>query len=182
MIGSNVQPDPLTEKRIEWIPRRASWLQTAPPPSQRQRGRYVTARARRQGAISAPETCILHPTVSRLPVAGLFFLGSWMADICQEGHSLRSAPQRRHMAHLRRNRVTGTREVIKTCSPPGTVCLPSTLLPELLGPAKGKNAHPTTPVPLWSTWEPEWLRPGKCTKAGPTLESAPKEHPGAWAV
>ena len=61
----------------------------------------VTARARRQGAISAPETCVLHQTVSRLPVANHIFLGYWMVDICQEGCSLRSAPQRSHMAHLR---------------------------------------------------------------------------------
>ena len=44
---------------------------------------------------------ILHQTVSRLPVANQVFLGSWMVDIHQEGRSQRSAPQRRHMAHLR---------------------------------------------------------------------------------
>ena len=70
--------------------------------SQRQRGRCVTARARRQGAILAPETGILHQTVSRLPVANHIFLGSWTVAISQEGHSLRSTPQRRHTAHLRR--------------------------------------------------------------------------------
>jgi len=63
----------------------------------------VTARARRQGAaaLSAPESGIFHQTVSRLPVANHVFLGSWMVDICQKGHSLRSAPQRRHTAHHR---------------------------------------------------------------------------------
>ena len=49
----------------------------------------------------SPRDGILHQTVSRLPVANQVFLGSWMVDICQEGHSQRSAPQRRHMAHLR---------------------------------------------------------------------------------
>ena len=49
----------------------------------------------------SPRDCILHQKVSRLPVANQVFLGSWMVDICQEGHSLRSAPQRRHTAHLR---------------------------------------------------------------------------------
>ena len=39
---------------------------------------------------------------SRLPVANHIFLGSWLADICQESHSLRPAPQRRYMAHPRR--------------------------------------------------------------------------------
>ena len=49
-----------------------------------------------------PRDGILHQTVSRLPVAKQVFLGSWMVDICQEGRSQRSAPQRRHRAHLRR--------------------------------------------------------------------------------
>ena len=34
--------------------RRASWLQTGPSPCQRQRDRWATARAGRQGAILAP--------------------------------------------------------------------------------------------------------------------------------
>ena len=42
---------------------------------------------------------IIYQTVSRLLVANHVFLGSWMVDICQEGRSLRSAPQRRHTAH-----------------------------------------------------------------------------------
>ena len=48
-----------------------------------------------------PRDGILHQTVSRLPVANHVFLGSWMVDICQEGCSLRSAPQRGHTAHPR---------------------------------------------------------------------------------
>ena len=49
-----------------------------------------------------PRDGILYQTVSRLPVANQVFLGSWMVDIHQEGRSQRSAPQRRHIAHLRR--------------------------------------------------------------------------------
>ena len=69
----------------------------------RQRARHVTAGARRLGAaaILAPETSILHKTVNRLSLANRVLLGSWMVDICQEGCSLRSGPQRRYMAHLR---------------------------------------------------------------------------------
>ena len=91
----------------------------------------MTARARRQGAapILVPETGILHQTVNRLPVTNHFLLGSWIVDTCQEGHNLRSAPQRRHMAHLG-NRATRTGVVIKTHSPPGTVHLPYTWLSE----------------------------------------------------
>ena len=48
-----------------------------------------------------PRDGILHQTVSRLPVANQDFLGSWMVDIHQEGHGKRSAPQKRHTAHLR---------------------------------------------------------------------------------
>ena len=118
-------------------------------PHRRQRGRCATARARRQGAILAPETGILHQTVSRLPVANHTFLGSWMVDICQEGHSLRSAPQRRHMTHLRQcsccapgKPSSRTGEVIKMQGPAGTVCLPNTWSPELLGPGKGTKCTP----------------------------------------
>ena len=42
-----------------------------------------------------------YQTVSRLPVTNQVFLRSWIVDICQEGHSQRSAPQRRYTAHLR---------------------------------------------------------------------------------
>ena len=44
---------------------------------------------------------ILNQTVSTLPVANQVFLGSWTVDICHEGHSQRSTPQRRHTANLR---------------------------------------------------------------------------------
>ena len=36
-------------------------------------------------------------------IANQEFLRFWMVDICQEGCSQRSAPQKRHMAHLRRH-------------------------------------------------------------------------------
>ena len=49
-----------------------------------------------------PRDSILYQTVSRLPVANQVFLGSWTVDICQEGCSKRSAPQRRNTAHQRR--------------------------------------------------------------------------------
>ena len=43
-------------KGLSEYQRRASWRQTSPSPHQRQGGRRATARARRQGVISAPET------------------------------------------------------------------------------------------------------------------------------
>ena len=83
------------------------------------------------------------------PVASHVFLGSWKVDICQEGQGLRSAPQRRHMAHLRR-RSRGapgkphsrSREVTKMHRPPGMVRLPSTWSPEMPGPGKGTKHIP----------------------------------------
>ena len=68
------------------------------PPPERQAGNSQSQKAR--GNLG-PRDGILHQTVSRLPVTDNVFLGSWMVDIHQEGHSQRSAPQRRHMAHLR---------------------------------------------------------------------------------
>ena len=87
---------------------------------------------------------ILPQTVSRLPVANHTFLGSWMVYIYQEGYSLRSTPQR-DTGHTwdgaltvhAGNRMVGTGEVIKMHGPPGTVCSPSTWLPDVLRPRKG---------------------------------------------
>ena len=50
---------------------------------------------------SQPRDSIFHHTVRRLPTANQVFLRSWMVEIHQEGHSLRSGLQRRHTAHLR---------------------------------------------------------------------------------
>ena len=93
-----------------------------------------------------PRDGIFHQTLSRLPVANHVFLGYWTVDISQECHILRSAPHRRHTAHLRlcsygtpRNQPARTTEVIKTYSPLGTECSPSNQLPELLGPGKGRK-------------------------------------------
>ena len=63
----------------------------------------MIARAGRKGAILTPE--MASPTKVRagwLLVANQVFLGSWTVDIHQEGHSQRSVPQKRYMAHLRR--------------------------------------------------------------------------------
>ena len=70
--------------------RRASWLHTGPSPMPE--AGVPTARAGRQGDFLAPETGILHQTASRLSVANQVFLSSKTVDICQEGHSMRSAP------------------------------------------------------------------------------------------
>jgi len=68
------------------------------PEAERQAGDIQSQKAR--GNLG-PRESILHQTVTRLPVANQVFLGSWRVDICQEGHSQRSAPQRRHRAYLK---------------------------------------------------------------------------------
>ena len=69
-----------------------------PPEAERQADDRQSWKAR--GNLS-PREGIFHQTVSRLPVANQVFLGSWMVDLHQEGHSQRSVHQRRHTAHLR---------------------------------------------------------------------------------
>ena len=49
------------------------------------------------------------------------------------------------------NRVAGTREVIRRTPHLGRQLSPSTWLPELLGPGKGKKCRPIESAPLWTT-------------------------------
>ena len=133
-------------KGLSEYQRRASQLRTGPSPCQRQVGDSQNRKAR--GNLG-PRDDILHQTVSGLPVANQVFLGSWMLDICQEGCSQRSAEQRRHMAHLRRNSLCAPRKPRdwdqggdKMHRPSGNVHSPSTWSPELFGPGKGKKLRP----------------------------------------
>ena len=93
-------PGSTTEQIIEGIPKENKLAAIWALPPQRQKDRCAIARAGRQGAvaISAPEIAS-STKLSRFPVANQGFLGFLMVDICQECHSLRLAPQRRHMAH-----------------------------------------------------------------------------------
>ena len=107
---------------------------------------------------SWPQRQILHQIVSRLPAANQVFLGSWTVDIHQEGQGLRSAPQRRHMAHLRQCSHCTPRKPSswdlggdKTHHTPGTAHLPSTWCLSCLDLGSAQNAGPTKSVPLCST-------------------------------
>ena len=80
--------------------RRASQLWICPPLLEAERQAGDSQRWKARG-YRGPRDGILHQTLSRLPVANHVFLGSWTVDVCQERHSLRSAPQRRHTVHLR---------------------------------------------------------------------------------
>ena len=102
-----------------------------------------------------PRDSIPYQTVSRLSVTNQVFLGSWTVDIHQEGCSQRSAPQKRHTAHLRRccapRKPSGwDRRGDKTHRTWG-VCARQT--PGLLSCSdleRAQNTGPTESVPLWS--------------------------------
>ena len=126
--------------------RRASQLHTGPSPT---RGREAGGRQPElegKGLLqSQPQRQASSTKLSRFPVASHIFLGSWMVDIFQEGHSLRSAPQRRHRAHLRGHARSS----------------PGKLSSREWG---GKTHHPPGTVRSSNTWPPEPLVPGKDTK------------------
>ena len=155
-----------------------------PIPHRRQGGRWGEARAR-EG--QSPRDSILYQTVSRLPVAKQD-LGLWMVYICQEGHSQRSAPQRRHAAHLRRRAHCAPRKPSswdrggdKTQPPTWGECTlqaPGRL--SCLDLGRAQNADPTKSAPWWSTREPEpeWLRAEKCTQPRARIRQFPCR--GTW--
>ena len=101
--GSNaVSPGMLTEQRIEQIPKdskpAAIWGR---PSLEAERQARDSQRQKARACCSPdPRHRIFHQTLNRLPFANHVFLESWTVDICQEWHSLRSAPQRRkHASH-----------------------------------------------------------------------------------
>ena len=128
---------------------------------------------------------ILYQNASRLPVANQDFLVFWMVDICREGCSQRSAPQKRHTACLRRCTRCTPRKLSgwdgggdKSQPSPGGDCAyqaPGHLGCSDLG--RAQNAGPTKSVPLWSTQEPEpeWLRPGECIQPRASITQFPVE-------
>ena len=76
----------------------AGCRQAHPPPEAG--GRQVPAGAGK--GQTQPREGIPYQTANRLPVSDQDFLRFWMVDIHREGHSQRSAPQKRYTAHLRR--------------------------------------------------------------------------------
>ena len=122
-------------------------------------------------------------------VANRDFLGFCMVDICQEGHSQRSAPQKRHTAHLRR-RTRCTPRKPSSWDGGGDKSQPSTggdstrRAPGHLSSldlGRTQNVGPAKSAPLWSTREPEpeQLRPGECMQPGASIRQFPAEQPRA---
>ena len=129
---------------------RVSRLQTGPsrPSGDRQ---WREARAGR--GQSQPQRGIIYQTASRL-VANQDFLGFWMVDIRREGRSQRSAPQKRHTAHLRMCAGCTSRK------------------PSGRDGGGDKLQRPHLP----NTWSLERLRPGKGTKRSPNRICAFEEY------
>ena len=103
-----------------------------------------------------------------------------MVDICQEVHSQRSAPQKRHTAPLRCScaprKLSGWAQGgDKTHLTWGVCARQAPGCPSCSDLGRAPNAGPTESVPLWRTREPEpeRRRPGKCTP----LRASPRQFP-----
>ena len=151
-------------KALSEYQRRVSQLCTDPSHHQRQRGGHATARAWRQGEISATEIGISTKlwAGSQLPTTS-----SWDPGQLTSARRVAAWDQRKHTAYLRRSSrckprkpSCQDREVVKTHGPHGTVCSPMTWLPELLRPRKHIKHTPNQVCALeeylktW-TWEAE---------------------------
>ena len=119
---------------------KASWLRTGPSPTGDRQVRAARARRGNHSPREASSTKLQAGFVTNQ-----HFLGFWMVDIYREGRSQRSAPQKRHTAHLRRcacctpgkpsGRDGGADKLQRLCSP-------NTWSPELLRPGKGTKCRP----------------------------------------
>ena len=127
--------------------------------------------------------------MSRLPVTDQVFLGFWMVDIHQEGHSQRSAPQRRHMAHLRQCSHCEPRKLSSwdqggdnMYHPAGRVRLPNPWSPQLLKSGKGTKHRPNRACAFvgYPRTEPERLRPGKCAQPRACFRQFP--YRATWSL
>ena len=119
-------------------------------------------------------------------VANQDFLGFWMVNICWEGHSQRSAPQKRHTAHIRRPAHCTPRKP-SGWDGGGDKLQPSTggnctrKAPGHLSCSdlvQAQNTGPTKSAPVWSTREPEpeRLRPGECMQHRTRIRQFPAEQ------
>ena len=80
------------------------------------------------------------------------------------------------------NSVVRTMEVIKIHGPPGTVHSPSSWSPGLLGTGKGTKCTPNQVCSCRVSENLSGLDLGSAQNSRPALDSAPVEHPLAWAV
>ena len=91
------QPARLQNKRTEQYQRRASQQRTGQSPAGG-RGEAGASQSQKE-ASSAPEMASPTKLQTGFQFLTKDFLRFWMVDICWEGRSQRSAPQKRHMVH-----------------------------------------------------------------------------------
>ena len=152
-----------------------------PIPCWKQRGRQAIARARRQGAILAPE---MVSSTKLWAGSQLLTKSSWDPSWLTSSRRVtaRNLLPRGVMQHiwdgaltvLLGNHAAGIREVIKMHSPPGTACLPHGCL-SCSDLGRAQNARPTN---LCLYWVPENLNLGRldlggAQNTGPTLDNSP---------
>ena len=160
-------------KGLSEYQRKASLLRTIPSPCRRQRGRWVTAWARRQGAILAPDMSssnILWVASQLLPKS------SWdpgwptsarrVAARDQLPEETRGTSERVPLLHTQETEWLWPGRWLRCTAHLGqcTRQAPGHLSYSDL--RRAQNTCPAEFVPLWSMWElePEQLRPGKCMK------------------
>ena len=122
----------------------------------------------------------------RLPGANQVFLGSWVVDIHQEGHT---GGETQHTwdgtptAHPG-NPVAGMGEVIRHTAP-GESALAKHLVTWAAGTWEGHKTQAQPSLCLCGVPEDlnlSGLDLGSARNTGPASDSAPAEQPGAWAV
>ena len=172
----------LQNKGLSQYQRKASWLRTSPSST---RGSQAAGRQPEpERGNLRPRDSILYQTASRLPVANQVFLGSWMVDICQEGHSQRSAPQRRYMAQLRRCFHCAPRGGDKMSHPDRKSVLTKHLVACAAQTWEGHKMQVQPSLHLCGVHKNLNLRGldlGSACNPGPTWENTPAEQPGTWA-
>ena len=171
---------------------RASWLQTGSSHHQRQKGRQVTARARRWGAILAPETASSTKlwAGSQLLIKSSWGPGQLTSARRVTGRDQLSRGDTQHTwdstatVHLG-NQGAGTGRGGKTHHPPGENVLAKHLVTWAAQTWEGHTievqpslCHCGIPKNL----NLRGLDLGSAHNPGPTLDSSPAEQPGAWAV
>ena len=168
-----MQPDQLTEQRIQWIPKKNQQAAYWSLPAERQRVSLVTARAGRQGTatILAPETASFTKLWAD---SQLLIMFSWNSGLLTSTKTVAAWDQLSRgdiqhtwdgalVAHLG-NWAARTGAMIKVHSSPGIVCSPSTWLPELIIPGKGtkRTPNPCRPIQncVWVSPVEIWVSSG----------------------
>ena len=150
--------------------------------AERQAGDTQSQKAR--GNLS-PRDSILYQTAIRLPVANQDFLGFLTVDICREGCSQRSAPQKRHTAHLSRhpeNQAAGTGEAISHSLQLRVTALTKHLVTRAAQTCDGHKMQAQPSLHLCGVPKNlnlSSLELGTACNPGPASDSSPAEQPRA---